>query len=102
MARYDATVTLTADTITYDSDDVPHTSTSERTVYANERSMGATAFYAAAQAGIHPSAVLQIRRADYKDETTLIYLGKKMSVSRVQRTPDYVVLTCEEVTSDRV
>ena len=101
MARYDAMVTLLTTTITYDSDDVPHTGTSERTVYANERSMGASAYYAAAQAGIHPSAVLQIRRCDYKDETKLTYLGKKMSVSRVQRTPDYVVLTCEEATSDR-
>lgn len=101
MARYDAVVTLLATTITYDDLGVPVTTPTERKVFANEMSMGATAFYAAAQAGIHPVAVLKIRRADYQGETTLRYLGKKLSVSRVQRTPDYVTLTCEEATSDR-
>ena len=101
MARYDAVATLLATTITYDDLGVPSTTPTERKVFANEMSMGATAFYAAAQAGIHPAAVLQVRRVDYQDETSLRYLGKKLSVSRVQRTPDYVVLTCEEVTGDR-
>lgn len=101
MARYDAVATLLATTITYDDLGVPSKTTTERTVYANEMSMGATAFYAAAQAGIHPVAVLQVRRCDYKDETKLKFDGKTLSVTRVQRTPDYVTLTCEEATSDR-
>jgi SPP1 family predicted phage head-tail adaptor len=101
MARYAAVATLLATTTTYDDLGVPTTTPTERKVYANEMSMGANAFYAAAQAGVHPSAVLQVRRCDYKDETRLRYGGKTLSVTRVQRTPDYVTLTCEEVTSDR-
>lgn len=101
MARYAAMVTLLTTTTTYDDLGVPSKTTTERTVYANEMSMGATAYYAAAQAGIHPVAVLQVRRCDYKDETKLKFDGKTLSVTRVQRTPDYVTLTCEEVTSDR-
>lgn len=101
MARYDAVATLLTTTTTLDDLGVPSTTTTERTVYANERTLGAAAYYAAAQAGSHPTAVLQIRRCDYHDETALRYLGKALSVTRVQRTPDYVVLTCEEATSDR-
>ena len=101
MARYDAVATLLTTTTTYDDLGVPSKTTTERTVYANERTMGATAYYAAAQAGVHPSAVLQVRRCDYKDETRLRYDGKTLSVTRVQRTPDFVTLTCEEATSDR-
>ena len=101
MARYAAMVTLVTTTTTYDDLGVPTTAPTERKVYANEMSMGATAYYAAAQAGVHPSAVLQVRRCDYKDETKLKFDGKTLSVTRVQRTPDYVTLTCEEVTSDR-
>ncbi len=101
MARYDAMAELLATTTTYDDLGVPSKTTTARRVYANERSLGATAYYAAAQAGSHPTAMLQIRRCDYRDETKLRYLGKALSVTRVQRTPDYVVLTCEEATSDR-
>ena len=101
MARYAAVATLLATTTTYDDLGVPSTTPTERKVFANEMSMGATAYYAAAQAGVHPSAVLQVRRCDYKDETKLRYGGKTLSVTRVQRTPDFVTLTCEEVTSDR-
>ena len=101
MARYAAVATLLATTTTYDDLGVPTTTPTERKVYANEMSMGANAFYAAAQAGVHPSAVLQVRRCDYKDETKLKFDGKTLSVTRVQRTPDFVTLTCEEVTSDR-
>ena len=101
MARYAAMVTLVTTTTTYDDLGVPTTAPTERKVYANEMSMGATAYYAAAQAGVHPSAVLQVRRCDYKDEASIRYLGKTLSVTRVQRTPDFVVLTCEEATSDR-
>ena len=101
MARYDAVATMLTTDTTLDDLGIPSTTTTERTVYANERTMGATAYYAAAQAGSHPTAVLQIRRCDYQDEVSVRYLGKVLSVTRVQRTPDYVVLTCEEVTSDR-
>ena len=101
MARYAAVATLLATTTTYDDLGVPSTTPTERKVFANEMSMGATAYYAAAQAGVHPSAVLQVRRCDYKDETKLKFDGKMLSVTRVQRTPDFVTLTCEEVTSDR-
>ena len=101
MARYDAVATMLTTATTLDDLGVPTTTTTERTVYANERSLGTTAYYAAAQAGSHPTAVLQVRRCDYQDETSLRYLGKVLSVTRVQRTPDYVVLTCEEATSDR-
>lgn len=101
MARYDAVATMLTTDTTLDDLGIPSTTTTERTVYANERTMGATAYYAAAQAGSHPTAVLQVRRCDYQDETSLRYLGKVLSVTRVQRSPDYVVLTCEEATSDR-
>ena len=101
MARYDALVMLMSTTYVSDDNDVQQPVTTERKVYANQMSMGASAFYAAAQAGIHPSAVLQVRRCDYEGETTLVFDGTRLSVSRVAKTPDYVTLTCEEVTSDR-
>lgn len=52
--------------------------------------------------GIHPEAVLQIRKCAYNGERLVEFDGARLTVARVDRSsPDYVRLTLTEVVGDR-
>ena len=68
----------------------------------NVFSMGDAAYYAAADAGVHPEAVLQIRKSAYEGERLVEFDGARLTVARVDRSsPDFVRLTLAEVVGDR-
>lgn len=74
----------------------------KRTVCCNVFTVGDAAYYAAAAAGVHPEAVLQMRKAAYRGERLVEFDGARLKVERVDRSsPDFVRLTLSEVVGDR-
>lgn len=57
----------------------------KRNVFCNVFSMGDAAYYAAAAAGIHPEAVLQIRKCAYNGERLVEFDGARLTVARVDQ-----------------
>ena len=53
-------------------------------MFCNVFSMGDAAYYAAAAAGIHPEAVLQIRKSAYSGERLVEFEGARLKVERVE------------------
>ncbi len=73
-----------------------------RRVQCNVFNISDSAYYAAATVGIHPEAVLQVRRAAYRGERLVEFDGRRLSVERVDRSsPDFVRLTLAEAVGDR-
>lgn len=97
---YDDVATLISYTVpTVDSygNGVPVATT--RDVYVQPRSIYASEFYSAAQAGLHPSLALYMaNRMDYEGEKFLEYHEKYFAVVRVdwKAQRDGLTLICEE------
>lgn len=73
-----------------------------RRVQCNVFSVSDAAYYAAATVGIHPEAVLQLRKAAYQGERLVEFEGRRLSVERVDRSSaDFVRLTLSEAVGDR-
>lgn len=73
-----------------------------REVPCNVFSVSAASYYAAAAAGMHPEAVVQIRRCAYNGELAVELDGRRFSVDRCDTSsPDYVRLTLSEAVGDR-
>ena len=84
-----------------DARGVAHEVYTGRRVRCNPFSMGAQAYYQAANAGIQPTAVIQLFKCDYHGERLVTYDGAKHEVGRVDASsPDYVVLTLTERLAD--
>lgn len=93
---------LVSVTVTRDEYGVAHEGHDSRPVMCNVRTMGNAAYYAAAAAGVHPEAVLEVRKAEYGGETLVDYQGRRLSVDRADlSSPDFAVLTLVERTSER-
>lgn len=102
MSMWSATCQLIGTQTKNDERGIPQTTKSRRKVYCNVFSMGDAAYYAAAAAGIHPEAVLQIRKEAYDNERLVEFDGRVLSVERVDRSsPDFVRLTLTEVIGNR-
>lgn len=102
MSMWAGTCQLVAKKVTKDEYGVQKTEETKRRVACNVFSMGDAAYYAAAAAGIHPIAVLQVRRAAYGGERLVDFGGARLSVERVDRSsPDFVRLTLAEVVGAR-
>lgn len=72
------------------------------TIPCNVYSMGTNAYMTAAAAGVHPVAVLQIRKAAYNGERLVDFNGDRLQVYRVDSSsPDFVKLTLTERIGDR-
>lgn len=81
---------------------IQHQKERRRKVPCNAFSIGDAAYYSAAAVGIHPEAILQIRKAAYEGERLVEFDGVRMKVERVDRSsPDFVRLTLSEVVGDR-
>ena len=97
MSMWAGTCQLIAKTVKKDEYGVQQTE-----VFCYVFSMGDAAYYAAAAAGIHPEAVLQIRKSAYNGERLVEFDGVRLTVARVDRSsPDFVRLTLAEVVGDR-
>lgn len=102
MSMWAGTCHLVSKTVERDEYGVQQTRETKRKVFCNVFSMGDAAYYAAAAAGIHPEAVLQIRKSAYGGERLAEFGGARLKVERVDRSsPDFVRLTLSEVVGDR-
>lgn len=102
MSMWAGSCQLIAEKATKDEYGVQSTEETKRKVFCNVFSMGDAAYYAAAAAGIHPEAVLQIRKCAYDGERLVEFEGERLKVERVDRSsPDFVRLTLSEVVGDR-
>lgn len=103
MSRWDATCALIELENRRDERGVARpTARRPRRVACNVYSMSDAAYYAAAQAGVRPQAVLQLRACEYRGERLVEFRGVTYAVGRVERSsPDFVRITLEERTGDR-
>lgn len=90
---------MQANTPTYDSEGNEIITYTERMVYVMPRSVYSSEFYAAAEAGLHPSITFELtNRADYANERLIKWNGQIYNVIRTdwvgQR--DAIRLICEE------
>ena len=96
MSRYSSTCVLINREIVRDSYGVAHDSEQRRTVACNVFSVSDSSYYAAAHAGVHIAARLQVRRVDYHGEKLVYYAGRVLNVSNVGGNAEFVTLTLEE------
>ena len=101
MSRWLKTCVLHSVTVERDSRGVAQETSADRLVCCNPFSMGAQAYYQAANAGINPAAVIQLHKCDYRGERLVTYDGAKLNVQRIDASsPDFVVLTLTERLAD--
>lgn len=86
MSMWAGTCQLIAKTVKKDEYGVQQTEETKRKVFCNVFSMGDAAYYAAAAAGVHPEAVLQIRKSAYEGERLVEFDGARLTVARVDRS----------------
>lgn len=102
MSMFAGTCQLIAQSVKKDEYGVQKVEETKRKVFCNVFSMGDAAYYAAAAAGVHPEAVLQIRKCAYGGERLVEFCGARLKVERVDRSSaDFVRLTLSEVVGDR-
>ena len=102
MSGWLKTCILHPSSVTRDSRGVAQEQQDGRRVCCNPFSMGAQSYYQAATAGVHPVAVIQLHRCDYRGERTVTYDGARLHVERVDTSSaDYVVLTLTERMAER-
>lgn len=101
MSMWSASCYLISSAVLRDPCGVPKTSEARRRVPCNVFSMSASSYYAARSAGLHPDAVLQIRKAAYRGERIVEYNGRRLTVERVDEGADFVKLTLAEEVGER-
>lgn len=65
----------------------------ETQVYANARTMGATAWMAARAAGLHADASIEVRAADYAGQAEAVVDGTVYEVERAAVSGEFATLT---------
>ena len=97
---WDSTATLLGSPVeTYDDYGNQEIMYTENDIYVMPRSVYQSEFYAAAQAGLHPSITFDIaNRSDYNGERLLRWNGKLYNVIRADWVAqrDKISLVCEE------
>ena len=96
---YDTTIKLISKTITHDDIGNEVYSTTPTEVFAIPRTVYASEFYQAAQAGLHPTITFMLtNRKDYDGQKELTWEDKAYSIVRVDWTAqrDMLNLICEE------
>ena len=102
MSMWAGTCQLISKTVDRDEYGVQQTREMKRKVFCNVFTVADAAYYAAAAAGVHPEAVLQIRKSAYDGERLVEFDGVRLTVARVDRSsPDFVRLTLSEVVGER-
>lgn len=71
-----------------------------RTVYANKRSIRQSEFYQAAQAGLRPEIMFEVRSAEYQGEPKLVYDGTTYRIIRTYDRGEVTELICTGLVSD--
>ena len=94
---YDNEVTLLS--YTYEPDAIgqhrPNLEPVRTTILCRERSVRASEFYAAGQAGLRPEVVLVVHRFEYDGQSEVEYQGRKLQVLRTYATgTEEIELVC--------
>lgn len=76
-----------ADPVNDNGFEIPPAET-QRTVYANKKSVGRSEFYLAHQAGIQIKLVFDVRTEEYEDEPLVLYDGMRYQVLRTYVSKD--------------
>lgn len=85
---FDSTAILKKEQTTLDAYLNPVKAFTEREVYVKPRSVYASDFYQAAQAGLRPSVVLEMFGEDYEGEDVIVFNGTEYTVIRTYWRPD--------------
>lgn len=97
---YESVATLKSPaTVTYDSAGNEIMTYNTKLIYVQPRTVYASEFYQAAQAGLHPSITFEItNRADYNGEKLLEWNGAEYDIIRADWTGmrDALRLVCQE------
>lgn len=102
MSMWAASCSLIAQSVVRDEYGVESVSEVPRRVACNVFTVSDSAYYAAATAGVHPEAVLQVRKAAYRGERLVEFEGRRLGVERVDRSSaDFVRLMLVEAVGDR-
>ena len=102
MSYWNGTAKLVTVSTDKDAYGVSHKSESGRSVACNVYSISSSAYYAAAQAGVKPRAVIEVRRCAYAGERIVEFEGIRYGVESALRSgSDSVKLTLVERTGDR-
>lgn len=92
--RYGLAVTLRAEAMEQDADTGRQRAVVRtRTVFGNQRTMGATSWMAQRSAGLHADAEIQVRACDYAGEPSCSIDGTEYEVERCKGQGEFVTLT---------
>lgn len=102
MSNWNGVCTLISTETERDDKGVPHKKECRRRVPCNVFSLSAAAYYAAAQAGVKPQAIIGVRACAYSGETLVELGGVTYSVdSKLMIGTDNVRLTLVEKAGNR-
>ena len=102
MSNWNGMATLISTETERDDKGVPHKKERRRRVPCNVFSMSAAAYYAAAQAGVKPQAIIGVRACAYSGETLVELGGVTYSVdSKLASGADNMRLTLVEKAGNR-
>lgn len=93
MSRWNATAVLKATSVEVDGNGRPVETATARTVFCNERHMGATDWAASRSAGLHADAQIEVRTCDYRGEGSCSYGGADFEVERAKSVGETTLLT---------
>lgn len=98
--RQDKVIILISVTIIQDSIGNQIETPIERTVFANELSVGSGEFYNAAVTGLRPAKRFEVYTREYQGEAKLKHDGITYSIIRTEGKGEKTRLTCERVAAD--
>lgn len=76
-------------------------SNTERTVYANKKSIRQQEFYQAQATGLKPEIMFEIRTAEYNNESLLLYGNKEYNIIRTyDKNGEITELICSGVVNN--
>lgn len=102
MSRWAGTCTLVGEDVERDEFGVARAKPRKRPVACNVYGISAASYYAAAQAGVRPRAVLEVRACAYLGEALVEFGGTTYAVdSAVMTGADDIRLTLVERVGDR-
>lgn len=93
MSRWASVVEFESTSMEQRADGTWAETSTRRSVFANRRTIGATAFLAARSAGLHADASVEVRSADYHGEQSCMMGGVPYEVESVSDSGEFSVLT---------
>ena len=85
---FENTAKLRAESFALDAMKNPVPTYTDKTVFVKPRSLYASDFYQAAQAGLKPSVVLEMFAGDYAGQDVVLFDSKEYTVVRAYQKPD--------------